>query len=700
MLMDAHSKETDPTRFKHRLLVGMASVILAVTTLLIYFPGLSGPYVLDDDENITKNAAVAIEEISAANLWRAMQSNDSGFFKRPLPTLSFALNHYFAGGFGNTFPFKLTNLIIHITNGILLLFLALKILRYSKPGRILTPTEQLYVAVLAAALWTVHPIQLTNILYVVQRMNSLSALFVILGLTVFLEGRQRLAGSAPKGLTLMGAGVFFGTLLGMGCKENAILLPLFALTIEYCFFRHEDLGARQRFLLRSFYLVIVAALLLVFLGYLYVNPEFVTGGYKVRHFSMMERLLTETRVLWYYLHLITLPSTYHLGLFHDDIMISKGLFTPPVTLLATCGLIAFVLIAFVKRISIISFAILWFLAGHLLESSVFALELAYEHRNYLPTFGIFFAVSYAYMRASRHWNTRLRFIAAIAVIFALGFATWSRANDWRDIYSIAETNVTNHPNSPRANEFAAHVNALRKRDLLAAIRYSVQTLNVAPDEVGFHIDLHLYMTMLASQIEKNMRAAGMEDKRGARIRIDGLPAGVTATINDGEINLVYPLSTNDTIEKLLKTEPITVHTLGSLIGLSRCILDKPSVCQRLSGRAIKWYTLAADNADAVKADNALILNNTAELYANSSNYDSALTYINRATQAFPDVLFYRLNKIKYLIKLGRLDEARSLLSTIDAIRPENDIRLIDNRAIINAVQDMYAEAIKADSGHR
>lgn len=698
MLMDLHQKEHSHSRLKHRLSIGMALAMLAVMALLIYFPGLSGPYILDDEENIAKNEAVAVEEISATNLWHAMQSNDSGPFRRPLATLSFALNHYFSGGFGNTFPFKLTNLIIHIINGVLLLFLALKIMRFSEPGRRLMPAEQFYVAALAATLWVVHPIQLTNVLYIVQRMNSLSALFVILGLIIFLEGRQKFLASMPKGLMLMGTGVLFGTLFGMASKENAALLPLFALTIEYSFFRHESLDTRQSFLLRSFYIAAIAVPLTAFLAYLYINPEFLSEAYKVRHFSMMERLLTESRVLWHYMSLIALPNTHNLGLFHDDILISKGLFTPPTTFFAFCGLIVLLLIAFIKKVPIISFAILWFLAGHLLESSLFGLEVAYEHRNYLPAFGVLFAASYIYVHVSRHWNVSLRFIIAIAVVFVLCFATWTLAQNWKDIYSIAETNVTNHPDSPRANELAARVNA-EKGDLVTAIGYSIQALNIAPGEAGFHIDLHLLLAMLASHIDQSMKSVNMGEVRGADLQINGLPSGIIATLNNNNVQLIYPPSTSNTVEELLKTKPITVHTLASLINLSRCIIDKPEMCRVLSKQGLKWYMIAADNPVTARAYSALILNNTAELYANMSEYATALAYINRATQAFPDVLFYRLKTIEYLIKLGRLDEARSILSTIDTISPENDIRLIANRTAIKAVRDMYAEAVRTNTRH-
>jgi len=692
--MDTHQKKPSFNRFKNRLLIGMALVLLAVITLSIYFPGLSGPYILDDDENISKNEAVAVKELSATDLWRAMQSNDSGPFKRPLATLSFALNHYFSGGFDNTFPFKLTNLVIHITNGVLLLFLALKILRLSEAGRELTPAEQVCVAILATTLWTVHPIQLTNVLYVVQRMNSLAALFVILGLIVFLEGRRQFASSALKGLAQMGTGVLLGTLVGMGCKENAALLPLFALVIEHSFFQNENLDTRKRFLLRSFYVATIAVPLTVFLAYLYIHPDFLTEAYKVRHFSMTERVLTETRVLWEYIGLITLPNTHNLGLFHDDIQISRGLLAPPTTLLAIIGLIALLLIAFVKKIPVISFAILWFLAGHLLESSLFGLEVAYEHRNYLPAFGIVFAASYIYVQVSRHWNTSLRFVIAIAAIFTFGIVTWNQAYVWRDIYSLAETNVTNHADSLRANGFAARVNAIEKGDLVPAIRYSIKAAKVASDEAGVYIDLRLLLAMLSSQLDQGVQLTTLKNMTGAGIQIAGLPPEINATIVNNKIQVVYPPSTNKMIEDLLKTRPITVHTLASLTSLGRCIVEKPDVCQRLFDQGLQWYDIAADNLVTAKSYHALILNNAAALHAHRFDYTKALAYIDRATQSSPDVLFYRLKKTEYLIKLGRLDEAKSLLLSVEHIDPEHDIRYFNNRATIKSVQDMYADAIK------
>jgi tetratricopeptide (TPR) repeat protein len=254
--------------------------------------------------------------------------------------------------------------------------------------------------------------------------------------------------------------------------------------------------------------------------------------------------------------------------------------------------------------------------------------------------------------------------------------------------------VANHPESPRANELAARISAFEKGDFIAAVRYSMQGLNIAPDEAASHLNLRLYMALLSSQIDAGMNSAGLRHSKDMDIKITGLPAGIIVAINQNRVQLEYPMSSIKTIENLLVTQPITVHTLASLEGLSRCIIEKPDICRPLAKQTLRWHAIAADNPVTTKVYKALIMNNAAELYANMSDYQSALSYIDKATQSLPDVLFYRLRKIEYLVKLGFLDEAQLLLDSINNIDPESDIRIFNNRTMIESVQKMYAEAVE------
>ena len=152
-------------------------------------------------------------------------SGGSGPSGRPVAQLSFALNHYFSGL--DPFAFKLTNLAIHLANGVLIFMLALRLF-----ASLSVSTEQrraLIAAGLLATAWLLHPIQLLPVLHVVQRMTSLSAFFLLMALLCHMRGREV---GAPRSAVwlLLGWGVFWP--LSFLSKETGLLFPFFALAWE------------------------------------------------------------------------------------------------------------------------------------------------------------------------------------------------------------------------------------------------------------------------------------------------------------------------------------------------------------------------------------------------------------------------------------------------------------------------------------
>lgn len=97
-----------------------------------------------------------------------------------------------------------------------------------------------------------------------------------------------------------------------------------------------------------------------------------------------------------------------------------------------------------------AFGILFFLAAHSIESTILGLELVHEHRNYLASFSILFAIAYLLVKGGQR-STNVRVVLAIAFVMFLGVTTLSRAAIWGDpaIHTFSE--VANHPQSPRAN---------------------------------------------------------------------------------------------------------------------------------------------------------------------------------------------------------------------------------------------------------
>jgi len=671
---------------------------ILLIVVLIYQPGLKGPFVLDDGENISLHPGIALKELNTNSIKQALLAGDSGPLKRPLASISFALNHYFAGGFDNTLAFKATNLAIHAITTILIYFLAFWLTKAPALAA-LAKTQALQLAGFSAALWAIHPLQLTNVLYVVQRMNSLSALFVVAGLLLYVYGRQLLETQRSRGFRLMTIGVFAGMMLGLTAKENAVLLPLFALTIEFAFFKRAHLDIITRRHLWLLFSVALAIPAILFLAYVAVHPDYFSNSYAVRSFSVSERLLTEMRILWYYIRLMVIPSVNELGLFHDDIPLSANLFTPYTTFLSVVGILALLIFALIRirRYPIISFAILWFLAGHLLESTVFGLELVYEHRNYLPSFGIMFALCYFLISHIPKANSsnKIWILLICATAIMLGFATWSRANTWKDALLLAESMAERHPLSPRANDFAARVVLAEKDDIYAAIRYTQKGLNADPREVGFYLDLRILLAGLAAEINDGLtRTKRVRLLDTSNIIVQGLPEGVESTIENNEIHLIYPKSTDGQIHQLLTTQPISVHGIVSLENLSRCILNPSSACHSLENIALTWFSFAAENPRTSTTYRSIMQIEAAKLYARAGDNKRALDYASQAMDGSPNMLSYQLAKTEYLIRLGRLAEARTMLDRFEKTESEDFIQYSANKTALEELSRMYEKAIK------
>ena len=429
-------------------------LVLLAVTFLIYQPGLYGDYIFDDLSNITTNSALEIKELTWPALRDAAMSSFSGPLKRPVSMLTFAFNAS-TTGFGAPLFFKLTGLIIHLGTGLAVFWLAgLLLARFRSRGSIFRmPHAPDWTRLLITGIWLLHPLNLSSVLYIVQRMTSLSALFAFLAVAVYCKARERLEQSQSYSWALIGAVFLILLPLSVLSKENGVLIPILLLVVELTAFDYKKLGRADRLRLGSLgVLTVVIPGILILFG-IFSQDYRLVGSYAVRDFDMFERLLTQGRVLWFYIGMTLLPSTASLGLYHDDLLTSTGLFTPITTLLSLGGLIGLVVMALMawRRIPVITFGIFWFLGGHLLESTFLPLEMVHEHRNYLPIFGLIFAACYLAMNWTRfESNRRLMTFAMTGYMLLMGIVTILRAEQWGDNFTHAVREAENHPNSERA----------------------------------------------------------------------------------------------------------------------------------------------------------------------------------------------------------------------------------------------------------
>ncbi len=459
-------------------LATLFSVVLIGTTLL-YVPGLYGPFMMDDLGNIQP---AIVDEFTAEKIIGAVFANESGLLGRPVAALSFALTTLFHGM--DAFYFKYQNVMLHLLNGVLLFWLSGRLLveKYSE-----NKTQQAWLAAgIAATLWLIHPLWVSTVLYAVQRMAQLSMLFTMLALIAYVTGRQKIDRTPLHGLATMTIGVTVFGMLAVFSKENGALLPFYILAIEAFMFRFRTTSTSAAKKLYLFHFIFIASPLLLGAIYFFSQIDGFLSSYAMREFTLPERLMTEARALWFYIGLLFLPRLSSMNLFHDDFPVSVSL--DPGTLLAIACIVALVGIAVAafRRQPVLGLGIAWFLAAHLLESTVFALELVFEHRNYMAGAGIFLTVGFYTARLLIAEKTRkVATISGILIMSGLASMTYVRAHTWGNSELFYRVAFMEHPRSFRALTSIANIDLINgqpesaRQHLKAALELSQETAGTA-----------------------------------------------------------------------------------------------------------------------------------------------------------------------------------------------------------------------------
>jgi tetratricopeptide (TPR) repeat protein len=419
---------------------------------LVYAIGLRGGFVFDDFGNLVDDPRFTAAALHA-HFWSAVLGGHAGPFDRPLSMLSFALQMRWTGF--DPWPLKAFNLLLHLGNGALVYALSTRVIafaskRRAEPGLLAPQT----LALLVASAWLLAPIQLTAVLYVVQREEAFAATFVLLGLLGYWHGRMRLIEGRAHAWGWIWGSLALGTVLATAAKETGVMLPAYAAVLEWVVLRSD--GDAQR---RLPWVYLVLLVIPGVLGLAWLLPGILDGSaYTTRTFTLSQRLLTEGRVLVDYLHWILAPQPEALSLYHDDLLVSTGWWAPWTT--AASWILLAVLfagaLALRRRLPLVSLGLLWFFVGQSLVSTLIPLELVYEHRNYLPSWGVFiaaFGLLAAWRPTKAQARATLRTLVVAALLALIGvnaLFTGIRAQVWSSPYRLAYFEATLHPRSPRA----------------------------------------------------------------------------------------------------------------------------------------------------------------------------------------------------------------------------------------------------------
>lgn len=610
-------------RYFVRQAMAICSVLAALIYLIwvLYSPGLSGGLVFDDIPNL--QAIQSLGGVSQLESLIAFLLSSDFLPGRPLSLLSFALDdqHWPL----NEARLKATNLKLHMVNAMLCLWLTWLLLSIKSVNSKVEPvSNRLIYAGLVALLWSCHPFQVSTVSYIIQRMTELSALFSFVAMIAFVKFRTSLPEKFGANLAKMTVVLGLALPLGILSKENALLICLYILIIDRLFFSSSQLEARHMKIWFWWKLFFLYLPILAFIGYWIFVSEFFAKGFEFREFTLEQRLLTQARVIWLYLGGIIFPRIGTMGLFNDSLQLSINIFDPFTTVISIVSLGCFLGLAiYLKdRAFWVCFGVLFFFTGHLMESTFLPLELYFEHRNYLPQYGLWLAVILSLNQLIKKVPKLRAFIAVglFSYIFLCCFITIQLAKIWGNNYTLAEQWHRTDPESVRATQFLAG-----------------QLLKLGQTEKALEI--------IVAASDSNPNSAALSLGRG----IIGCA--------DGKFGLNI-----DAIERKLKMSSFETGAYESLKLILRSKLYEK--CEGLSLNDVERFFVAlADNEHIRSMPKPLsrIYESISDIALIKRNFNDTLSYLDMACELDCTPLL-RLKQVEILLLGGLVSEAEKKLS--------------------------------------
>ncbi|MCU7800879.1 MAG: hypothetical protein KZQ70_12225 [gamma proteobacterium symbiont of Lucinoma myriamae] len=520
------------------------------------YSALYGTFELDDYVHL--ESLSTIKTLSSFIDYTFFQFSSSG--KRFLSMFTFALQ---ADSWPNPFYFKLINLIIHLCNAIIIYWISFQLfsLNFNKQ-------KSLIAALFVFGLWLFAPIHIFSVFYVIQRMNLLAIFFTLTGCATYIYFRIHSQKNNYSLKQYIYLSFFISLSLGasIASKENGILLCVYLIVLESAFFSHKVTNNYWK-IWKVIFLWLPLFLLII---YLLLNNRLSYSAATFYPFSSEERLVNQMVILVEYMVKIILPSYGQYGLIYDDINIYRSWLNNTVILsyLLIIGLLIGSYITKRKQ-PYLFFGIFWFFGGHLLESTAIRLELYFDHRNYLPSFGLYFIFTYYTLAAWNRIKTpALKLLTATCLLLYVIITInvlYKTSNAFSSAQSLSAYQMKFHPDSKRA--------------ILKSINYffnhhyydkASSTLSEAIQTDPKNISLLLYQ-IYASNLRPEFKIPAKSIylsvlKKGEIDRaLDAAVYAIFYCINDNTCKLTSYSDLRQIIDALLSNTKITQSTLTELL---------------------------------------------------------------------------------------------------------------------------------------
>ncbi len=498
-------------------------LLIILLSLIAYSNTFESSFHFDDEHYIVRNPAIKdlrnfVQPSSSRDF--SVEFKHKTLKRRYIGYLTFALNYRLHGL--NVAGYHLVNLFVHICASILLYFFI--ILTFKTPALRNSSIRgyERHIALFTALLFACHPLQTQAVTYIWQRVTSLCTMFYLLSLVAYIKWRLSyqltVDSSQMTEKNREGGGRIFyvisiiSAVLAMKTKEIAFMIPVMLLLYEFIFFGGK-IKKRALYLIPFIITMLIIPLTLISIdkpiGDLIGDvDETVKGNTEL---SRGEYLFAEFRVLVTYIRLIFLPVHQNLDYDYSRYysFYNIEVFSSFAFLALIFGLSIYILFRYrdsAPHTRLISFGIIWFFINLLLESSVIPLNnVIFEHRMYLPSAGVFLALSTAIFMAVDRWKAYARVITVMlaVIIIALTGATYARNSVWKDELTLWQDVVNKSPNKARGyNNLGFAYKSLNLID--RAIEHYLIALKIDPNMHKAHYNLG-YAYKLQGFIDKAIK---------------------------------------------------------------------------------------------------------------------------------------------------------------------------------------------------
>ena len=641
-----------------------ALVAIFVIVLAIYSNTFHASWQFDDEINILKNEPLNLNELSCQNLKKTFFASLDGTktIYRPIACLSFALNYFF--GKDNVFGYHVVNLIIHVLAAFFLFFFLYETLNLPLLKARYGPNSY-SIALLATVLWAINPVQIQAVTYIVQRMASMAGMFYIISMYFYLRGRT----SEHRALqSLYFSLCFFAAVLAFGSKENAAMLPISIFLFDLVLIQ----GLTKENIKRNSIVLLVLILIPLILALVLNGPSIFSikhllSGYEKRAFTLMERLLTEPRIILLYISLLLYPMPDRLCINHD-IAISHNLIDPPTTIVSILIILGILCLSILKsrKWPFISYCIIFFFINHLIESSVIPLELVFEHRNYIPSMLFFAAVAILLLRALQLFSNKrsMQTIISIFIILVLvgqGHSTFVRNVIWKTEESLWMDAVDKNPKLPRPyHNLAKYYGDMGNREKEMTLYHKALTLTRGPNCPSHHMT---HYNLALEYISLDQKEKALEHLRKA---IELAPWFSSAYNNLGVLMMKqgkYDEAFDNFIGALSQDENSAIaHNNLAFILLKRGRLDEALSESR--------------KALALKKDFTRAFYNLGIIYKQKNRFSKAKHYLGLALKKRKKDIMTRLHMIEVLYRMQDKELLTEFMAETLLIIPPEKLRAL------------------------